>query len=98
MQLMINDNIPHRKHDLEKEDWLDIGLAWNLLEANRRAMKDIDFRIEGTVEDGARLHGQVWVKKGAKNQIRGIHRGTRSHRRGQRRWTQLLHQGWDMSR
>ncbi|TFH12140.1 glucose-1-phosphate thymidylyltransferase [Candidatus Bathyarchaeota archaeon] len=66
MQQMINDNIPHRKHDLEKEDWLDIGLAWNLLEANRRAMKDIDFRIDGTVEDGARLHGQVWVKKGAK--------------------------------
>ncbi|TRO52238.1 glucose-1-phosphate thymidylyltransferase, partial [Candidatus Bathyarchaeota archaeon] len=66
MQLMINDKISHRKHDLKAEDWLDIGLPWNLLEANRRAMKNIDFKIDGAVEDGAKLHGQVWVKKGAK--------------------------------
>jgi UDP-N-acetylglucosamine diphosphorylase/glucosamine-1-phosphate N-acetyltransferase len=66
MQLMIDDNILHKKHDIEENDWLDIGLPWNFLEANRRAMKEIDFKIDGIVEDGARLHGQVWLKKGAR--------------------------------
>ena len=66
MQLMIDANIPHRKHDVETMDWLDIGLPWTLLEANKRAMKNVDFKIEGTVENGAHLHGTVWVKKGAR--------------------------------
>ncbi len=66
MQLMIDDNILFKKHDIREEEWMDIGLPWTLLEANERAMKEIDFKIDGTVEDGAKLHGQVWVKKGAK--------------------------------
>ncbi len=66
MQLMINDNILLKKHDLGIQDWLDIGLPWNLLEANIMALENIDFRIDGTVEDGARLHGQIWVKRGAR--------------------------------
>ena len=66
MQLMIKDQIPHRKHDLETMDWLDIGLPWTLLEANSRAMKCVDFKIEGDVEEGARILGPVWVKKGAR--------------------------------
>lgn len=66
MQLMIDDDILLRKHEIETIDWLDIGLPWNLLEANQRALQHIDFRIDGTVEDGAKLHGQVWVKKGAR--------------------------------
>jgi UDP-N-acetylglucosamine diphosphorylase / glucose-1-phosphate thymidylyltransferase / UDP-N-acetylgalactosamine diphosphorylase / glucosamine-1-phosphate N-acetyltransferase / galactosamine-1-phosphate N-acetyltransferase len=65
MQLMIDDNILLKKHDVKEEDWLDIGLPWNLLEANQRALKEIDFKIDGTVEDGAKLRGQVWIKKGA---------------------------------
>lgn len=66
MQLMIDDKILLKKHEIETMDWLDIGLPWNMLEANQRALKNIDFKIEGTVEDGAKLHGQIWVKKGAR--------------------------------
>jgi UDP-N-acetylglucosamine diphosphorylase/glucosamine-1-phosphate N-acetyltransferase len=66
MQKMIDDKILFKKHDIEEEDWLDIGLPWALLEANQRAMNEIEFKIDGLVEDGARLHGQVWVKKGAR--------------------------------
>jgi UDP-N-acetylglucosamine diphosphorylase / glucose-1-phosphate thymidylyltransferase / UDP-N-acetylgalactosamine diphosphorylase / glucosamine-1-phosphate N-acetyltransferase / galactosamine-1-phosphate N-acetyltransferase len=66
MQLMIDDNILLRKHEIATMDWLDIGLPWNLLEANQRALQNIDFKIDGTVEDGAKLHGQVWVKNGAR--------------------------------
>jgi len=66
MQKMIDANIPVKKHDIEAGEWLDIGLPWNLLEANKRALDTIDFRIEGEVEEGVNLHGQVWVKKGAR--------------------------------
>jgi bifunctional UDP-N-acetylglucosamine pyrophosphorylase/glucosamine-1-phosphate N-acetyltransferase len=66
IQIMINDGIPHKKHNLEPLDWLDIGLPWTLLEANKRAIEKIGFCIEGIIEDGAKLHGQVWVQKGAR--------------------------------
>lgn len=66
MQLMIQDGLVHRKHELENEDWLDIGLPWMMLEANRRAMINLEHNIEGQVEEGAHLHGPVWVKKGAR--------------------------------
>ncbi len=66
MQLMIDDKILLRKHEIETMDWLDIGLPWNMLEANKRALETINMKIEGTVEEGVTLHGQVWVKKGAR--------------------------------
>ena len=66
MQLMIEDKVLLRKHEIETMDWLDIGLPWNMLEANRRALETIDMKIEGTIEDGVKLHGQIWVKKGAR--------------------------------
>ncbi len=66
LQMMIDDGIAVRKHDVETEDWLDIGLPWTLLEANRRSMQDIEYKIEGVVEDGVSINGPVWIKKGAK--------------------------------
>jgi UDP-N-acetylglucosamine diphosphorylase/glucosamine-1-phosphate N-acetyltransferase len=65
LQLMIDDGTTVRKHDLKPTDWLDIGLPWTLLEANERAMAGLKHKIEGTVEEGAHIHGTVWVKKGA---------------------------------
>jgi bifunctional UDP-N-acetylglucosamine pyrophosphorylase/glucosamine-1-phosphate N-acetyltransferase len=66
LQLMIDGGVTVRKHDLEAPDWLDIGLPWTLLEANERAMGELEKKIEGTVEAGARLHGPVWVRRGAR--------------------------------
>ena len=70
MQLMIDDKILHKKHDIETEDWLDIGLPWNQLEANRRAMKEIDFKIDGIVEEGRGCMGRYGSRRG-----RGSDRG-----------------------
>ena len=66
LQLMIDAGVTVRKHDLEPRDWLDIGLPWTLLEANERGMEGLEKRVEGTVEEGARLHGAVWVMRGAR--------------------------------
>jgi len=66
MQLMINSGHVLRKHEVQEEDWLDIGLPWMLLEANERALSKLENKIEGDVEEGAFLHGPVWLKKGAR--------------------------------
>lgn len=66
IQMMIEDGIAVRKHNIAHKDWLDIGLPWSLLEANRRAMSDLEYKIEGTIEEGVSIHGPVWVKKGAR--------------------------------
>ncbi len=66
MQLMIDEGVKVCKHDVHTEDWLDIGLPWTLMEANKRAMENIEYRIEGVVEDGVSIQGPVWIKKGAR--------------------------------
>lgn len=65
MQRMINAGLTLRKYELNKNDWLDIGLPWNLLEANERAMKHLDKKIEGEVEQGVQINGPIWLKKDA---------------------------------
>jgi bifunctional UDP-N-acetylglucosamine pyrophosphorylase/glucosamine-1-phosphate N-acetyltransferase len=66
MQLMIDTGNILRTHEIQSEDWLDIGLPWMLLEANKRAMSNLLTRIEGTIEEGVTINGPVWVKKGAR--------------------------------
>ena len=52
--------------ELKGADWFDIGRPWDLLEANRRAISESKFKVKGTVEEGARLIGQVEVGEGAR--------------------------------
>jgi bifunctional UDP-N-acetylglucosamine pyrophosphorylase/glucosamine-1-phosphate N-acetyltransferase len=49
-----------------KDYWLDVGLPWDLLKANELLMKGQVRRIDGTVEEGAHLLGNVVVEKGAR--------------------------------
>lgn len=47
------------------EGWMDVGRPWDLLDANEILMSKLKGRIEGTVEPGATLKGEVVVEKGA---------------------------------
>ncbi len=47
------------------EEWQEIGKPWHLLQANMRALEKIKRRIEGEVEEGARVKGNVIVEEGA---------------------------------
>lgn len=49
-----------------QEDWIDVGMPWDLLRANEMLMSRLERRIEGTVEDGATLIGPVVVEQGAR--------------------------------
>jgi len=49
-----------------KGDWIDVGRPWDLLRANEILMSRMKGRIQGTIEDGVRLLGEVVVEKGAR--------------------------------
>ncbi len=51
---------------IDSKDWMEIGRPWDLLEANERALKGLDRKIEGNVETEAHLHGPVVVARGAR--------------------------------
>ena len=44
--------------------WLDIGKPWDLLDANKLLLENSKRRIEGTVEDGATVKGNVVIENG----------------------------------
>ncbi|MFX1560951.1 MAG: bifunctional sugar-1-phosphate nucleotidylyltransferase/acetyltransferase [Promethearchaeota archaeon] len=44
--------------------WLDIGKPWDLLEANKVYLEAFERRIEGTIEDGVVVKGNVVIEEG----------------------------------
>jgi UDP-N-acetylglucosamine diphosphorylase/glucosamine-1-phosphate N-acetyltransferase len=52
--------------EVAKGDWLDIGRPWDLLEANGWALKRMEHKVYGTVENGAHLIGPVTVAETAR--------------------------------
>jgi bifunctional UDP-N-acetylglucosamine pyrophosphorylase/glucosamine-1-phosphate N-acetyltransferase len=51
---------------ISQDDWIDIGRPWDLLEANRWALKRRDHKVYGFVENGAHLVGPVTVAETAR--------------------------------
>lgn len=51
---------------IARDDWMDIGRPWDLLEANRWALARQVHRVLGTVENGAHLVGPVTIAESAR--------------------------------
>ncbi len=51
---------------ISKDDWFDIGRPWDLLDANVWALKRMEHRVLGNVEDGAHLLGPVSLAETAR--------------------------------
>jgi bifunctional UDP-N-acetylglucosamine pyrophosphorylase/glucosamine-1-phosphate N-acetyltransferase len=51
---------------LDKDDWFDVGRPWDLLDANVWALKRMDHKVLGTIEQGAHLIGPVTVAESAR--------------------------------
>jgi UDP-N-acetylglucosamine diphosphorylase / glucose-1-phosphate thymidylyltransferase / UDP-N-acetylgalactosamine diphosphorylase / glucosamine-1-phosphate N-acetyltransferase / galactosamine-1-phosphate N-acetyltransferase len=49
-----------------KDDWFDVGRPWDLLDANVWALKRMDHKVLGVVEEGAHLIGPVTVAETAR--------------------------------
>ncbi len=66
--------------ELSKDDWFDVGRPWDLLDANNWALKRMDHKVLGTVEQGAHLIGQVTVAESARVRSGAYIEGTMLHR------------------
>ena len=51
---------------LSKDDWFDVGRPCDLLDANNWALKRMDNKVLGTVEQGAHLIGPVTIAESAR--------------------------------
>jgi UDP-N-acetylglucosamine diphosphorylase / glucose-1-phosphate thymidylyltransferase / UDP-N-acetylgalactosamine diphosphorylase / glucosamine-1-phosphate N-acetyltransferase / galactosamine-1-phosphate N-acetyltransferase len=51
---------------LVKDHWFDVGRPWDLLDANNWALKHMDHKVLGTIEQGAHLIGPVTVAESAR--------------------------------
>ncbi len=64
----ITDALPHLKLRpvcVSPKDWLDVGRPWDILTAARRLLAHVPSEIRGDVQDGAHIHGAVYVARGA---------------------------------
>jgi UDP-N-acetylglucosamine diphosphorylase / glucose-1-phosphate thymidylyltransferase / UDP-N-acetylgalactosamine diphosphorylase / glucosamine-1-phosphate N-acetyltransferase / galactosamine-1-phosphate N-acetyltransferase len=52
--------------ELSKGDWFDVGRPWDLLDANLWALKRMQHKVLGTIEQGAHLIGAVTVAESAR--------------------------------
>jgi bifunctional UDP-N-acetylglucosamine pyrophosphorylase/glucosamine-1-phosphate N-acetyltransferase len=66
LSLLIKDKKTVLATKISKDDWIDIGSPWDLLEANSWALKRMEHKVYGTVEDGAHLIGPVTVAETAR--------------------------------
>jgi bifunctional UDP-N-acetylglucosamine pyrophosphorylase/glucosamine-1-phosphate N-acetyltransferase len=52
--------------EIAKDDWFDVGRPWDLLDANVWALKRMEHKILGIIEEGAHINGQVHVAESAR--------------------------------
>jgi UDP-N-acetylglucosamine diphosphorylase/glucosamine-1-phosphate N-acetyltransferase len=66
LSLLIKDEKTVLATKISKGDWIDIGRPWDLLEANSWALKRMEHKVYGNVEQGAHLIGPVTVAETAR--------------------------------
>ena len=65
LQRIIDGGQEVKAATISREDWMDIGRPWDLLEANERILMNFTTQVKGTVETGAFIKGPVWVEESA---------------------------------
>jgi UDP-N-acetylglucosamine diphosphorylase/glucosamine-1-phosphate N-acetyltransferase len=66
LSLLIRDKETVLAAKISKDNWIDIGRPWDLLEANSWALKRMEHTVYGAVENGANLVGPVTVAETAR--------------------------------
>lgn len=64
VSLQIKDNKTVIGHKTSK-DWIDVGRPWELIEVNEDLIGKLKTEIKGTIEDGAFIHGEVFLDEGS---------------------------------
>ena len=66
ISLLLKENKVLLAVKLSRDDWLDIGRPWDLLEANRWTLDRMEHKVSGNIENGATLVGPVTVAETAR--------------------------------
>lgn len=66
ISLLLNEKKTFLAARLSRDDWLDIGRPWDLLEANRWALTRMNHKVTGWIENDAHLIGPVSVAESAR--------------------------------
>ncbi len=66
ISLLLRDKKKVLAVKISKDDWIDIGRPWDLLEANRWALMRMQHKVYGLVENGAHLIGPITVAETAR--------------------------------
>jgi bifunctional UDP-N-acetylglucosamine pyrophosphorylase/glucosamine-1-phosphate N-acetyltransferase len=66
LNLLIKEGVPLASVTIEPGNWLDVGRPWDLLEANRRVLKQSHLENKGELEKGAYLKGPIGIGTGTK--------------------------------
>ena len=66
ISLLLRDGKPVLAARVSREDWVDVGRPWDLLEANRWALTRMKHKAYGQIENGAHLIGPVTVAETAR--------------------------------
>jgi len=61
IKIMIKNGAKIHGYNLSKFFWSDIGLPWQLLDANKFILGKLDGRIEGVIEDNVNIKGKVSI-------------------------------------
>jgi bifunctional UDP-N-acetylglucosamine pyrophosphorylase/glucosamine-1-phosphate N-acetyltransferase len=65
LQRLIDDGQEIRAAAIPREDWMDIGRPWDLLEANEKVLMNFTPQVKGTVDPGCTIKGPVWLEDSA---------------------------------
>jgi bifunctional UDP-N-acetylglucosamine pyrophosphorylase/glucosamine-1-phosphate N-acetyltransferase len=65
LQRLIEEGQEIKAATISREDWMDIGRPWDLLEANERVLMNFTPQVKGTVEAGATIKGPVCLEESA---------------------------------
>lgn len=66
ISLLLKENKVLLAVKLSRDDWLDIGRPWDLLEANRWTLDRMEHKVFGNIENGATFVGSVTVAETAR--------------------------------
>ena len=66
VSLLIKDKKAVFAAEISKDEWFDVGKPWDLLDANVWALKRMEHKVLGNVEEGAHLMDKVTVAETAR--------------------------------
>ncbi|KZX15761.1 bifunctional protein GlmU [Methanobrevibacter cuticularis] len=64
LSMQIQDNKVVRGFKTDKK-WIDVGRPWELIEINELLLSRIKTNIKGKIENGAHIHGEIFLDEGS---------------------------------